>query len=151
MNRIASFFTRATARPVVAATPAKQTTTLVRSYAKKVVQQGDPRVRMIRYFLNHPAEHTPRPLKFGTLRALRHWTIHRAWQLFRKQQREAREKELERQYNKMRDAVEALKTVDERLYRIAISKKEVGTFPIELRIPTDTPPRNGWNAGWKRS
>ncbi|KAF8535560.1 mitochondrial ribosomal protein L28-domain-containing protein [Trichophaea hybrida] len=113
--------------------------------------QGDPRVRMIRYFLFHPAEHTPRPLKFGTMRMLRHWTIHRAWQLFKNAERVARERELERQYNKIRDACEELAKADERLYRVALGKKEVGTFPIEMRIPTDTPPRNGWNHGWKRA
>ena len=116
---------------------------------------------MIRYFLFHPAAHTPRPLKFGTMRALRHWTVHRAWQLFCAQQRESRERELERQYNSIREACEALKLVTDggepageeggRLYRVALGKKEVGTFPIELRIPTDTPPKNGWNHGWKRA
>jgi large subunit ribosomal protein L40 len=106
---------------------------------------------MIRYFLFHPAHNTPRPLKFGTMRMLRHWTIHRAWLLFKRAERIARERELERQYNKIRDACEELKRTDERLFRNAVSKKEVGTFPIELRIPTDTPPRNGWNHGWRRA
>jgi large subunit ribosomal protein L40 len=106
---------------------------------------------MIRYFLFHPAKNTPRPLKFGTMRMLRHWTIHRAWLLFKRTERIARERELERQYNKIRDACEELKRTDERLFRNAIGKKEIATFPIELRIPTDTPPRKGWNHGWRRA
>jgi len=127
-------------------------TTFLRTMARKRKSgpQGDPRVRMIRYFLYHPARNTPRPLKFGTMRMLRHWTIHRAWQLFMRQQRVSREQELERQYNKIRDACEELAKTDERLYRIAIAKKGVQTFPIEMRIPTDTPTRTGWNHSWKR-
>lgn len=104
---------------------------------------------MIRYSLNHPR--TPRPLKFGTMRMLRHWTIHRAWLLYQRKLRTARELELERQWNSMWEACEELARVDQRLYRIATSKKETGYFPIELRIPTDTPPREGWNHGWVRS
>lgn len=50
----------------------------------------------------------------------------------------------------MREACEELSRVDPRLYRIATSKKAVGYFPIEMRIPTDTPPRDGWNHGWVR-
>ena len=103
---------------------------------------------MIRYSLNHPL--TPRPLKFGVLRMLRHWTIYRAWNLYQRKTRTAREKELERQYNKIRDACEELGQTDERLYRIAVSKKGAGMYPIELRIPTDTPPRSGWNYKWVR-
>lgn len=38
----------------------------------------------------------PSPLRFGRNRHLRHWTIHRAWQLFQRQQRENKDKELNR-------------------------------------------------------
>ena len=106
---------------------------------------------MIRYYLFHPAKHTPRPLKFGTMRMLRHWTIHRAWQLVKRKERQARHDELQRQYDSIREAVEELGRTDERLQRIALSKKGQGTFPIELRIPTDTPAIKGWNAKWKRA
>lgn len=54
----------------------------------------DPRVRKIRFHLAHPI--TPRPLRFSRNRALRHWTIHRAWQLYRRKLNEAREGELMR-------------------------------------------------------
>lgn len=94
--------------------------------------------------------HTPRPLKFGTMRMLRHWTIHRAWQLFKRNERMSRERELERQYNKIREACEELARTDGRLYRVSLSKKDIGTFPIDIRIPTDTPGARGWNYGWTR-
>ncbi|KAI5788437.1 mitochondrial ribosomal protein L28-domain-containing protein [Geopyxis carbonaria] len=141
-------------RPTLPAAPGltQQVRTMVSAKRRKAAAQtGDPRVRMVRYFLFHPAKHTPRPLRFGTMRNLRHWTIHRAWNLFRARERKAREEELERVYNKIREACEELGKTDARLYRIALAKKDVGTFPIELRIPTDTPSRTGWNHGWKRT
>lgn len=64
---------------------------------------------MIRYHLYHPTTLMPRPLRFSRNRYLRHWTIHRAWQLFRHKQKQARELELERQYNAMAAACEELR------------------------------------------
>lgn len=107
-------------------------------------------------------------------RALRHWTIHRANQLYQAKRRQQRELELERQYNSMASACEALRLIDNhgltaeersrlgeevqeskemgRLYRIAMQKK--GIFqgvPIEYaRIQTESPARDGWNHGWTR-
>lgn len=117
----------------------------------------------IRYHLTH--QKTPRPLRFSRLRFLRHWTIHRAWQLFRAKQRTAQELELERQYNSMREACEALRLMDERgmagqeggkdvgrLYRIAMEKKGIwDNVPIEYaRIQMEYPSREGWNHDWTR-
>ncbi|KAL1989398.1 hypothetical protein VTN96DRAFT_160 [Rasamsonia emersonii] len=115
----------------------------------------DKRITLIRYFLFHPL--TPRPLKFSRGRYLRHWTIHRAWQLYQAKQRRARELELQRQQQAMAAACEELRTgCGERgakLFRIAMNKHGVFTelFPIEYgRLQTDTPPREGWNHDWKR-
>ena len=195
---------------------------------------------LIRYHLFHPLN--PRPLHLSRVRYLRHWTIHRAWHLFRAKQRRAEERSLEKQYQSMYNACEALRLLGEdglavqdvpvhglpgivsaepgrivrppgardplsrrfvrrpdgtlyaedlrskddaeketqgkqadtenrreivevdvaaaaqrqqevgRLYRLAMEKK--GIFqgvPIEYaRIQTDTPPRAGWDHGWKR-
>ena len=54
----------------------------------------DPRITLIRYHLMHPK--TPRPLRFSRMRALRHWTIHRAWMLFRRKKQAKEELELQR-------------------------------------------------------
>jgi hypothetical protein len=54
----------------------------------------DQRIALIRYHLQHPK--TPRPLRLSRLRALRHWTIHRAWMLARRKRLEDEEKELYR-------------------------------------------------------
>jgi large subunit ribosomal protein L40 len=64
---------------------------------------------LIRFFLHHPTTLTPRPLRFSRNRHLRHWTITRAWNLYRHNVKKAREMELERQYNAMRDANEELR------------------------------------------
>lgn len=64
---------------------------------------------LIRYHLYHPTTLTPRPLRFSRNRALRHWTIHRAWNLYRATIKKKRELELERQYNAMAAANEELR------------------------------------------
>ena len=58
------------------------------------VVKADPRVQLIRYHLQHSK--TPRPLRLSRMRSLRHWTIHRAWMLFRRQKKSEEELELQR-------------------------------------------------------
>lgn len=83
--------------------------------------------------------------------------------------RKLRERDLERQYNAMRGAMEELRLgVDDggRLYRQAVSRKGIygglkveemggvvgnGGIPIEYaRGQTDGPPKGGWDQGWTR-
>ncbi|TKA28409.1 hypothetical protein B0A50_03876 [Salinomyces thailandicus] len=135
-------------------------------------EKRDMRITLIRYHLQHPL--TPRPLRFSRDRALRHWTIHRAHRLHQTRLQADRQATLERQYNSMAAACEALRLVDEhgltetertrlgcereghgkrgRLYRIAMRKDGVWEgVPIEYsRIQTDSPGREGWNHGWTR-
>ncbi|KAI4116722.1 MAG: hypothetical protein LQ345_002902 [Seirophora villosa] len=125
----------------------------------------DRRITMIRYHLHHPK--TPRPLRFSRLRALRHWTIHRAAQLHLHAQRRRQELELERQYNAMRAACEELRVgLDDggRLYRQATTRKGLfggvkmegeivgnGGVPIEYaKAQVEGPPRGGWDHAWTR-
>ncbi|KAM0714403.1 hypothetical protein Q7P37_010190 [Cladosporium fusiforme] len=107
-------------------------------------------------------------------RALRHWTIHRAWQLYQSKLRNQQQLDLEKQYRSMSNACEALRLIDNqgltaeerlrlgegeaegnqmgKLYRIAMQKKGIWDgVPIEYaRIQTDTPPKDGWNHSWTR-
>ncbi|PLB33693.1 mitochondrial 54S ribosomal protein mL40 [Aspergillus candidus] len=114
----------------------------------------DRRITLIRYFLHHPL--TPRPLRFSRTRYLRHWTIHRAWQLFQNQQRRTQTLELERQWHAMNAACEELRTGagdGGRLFRKSMNKRGVfrDMFPIEYgRLQTETPAQEGWNHGWVR-
>ncbi|KAL8671440.1 MAG: hypothetical protein Q9168_004069 [Polycauliona sp. 1 TL-2023] len=132
---------------------------------KDLRNKVDKRITLIRYHLNHPA--TPRPLRFSRLRALRHWTIHRAAQLHLHTQRRLEQLELERQYNAMRAACEELRVgLDDggRLYRQATTRKGLfggkkmegelvgnGGVPIEYaKAQVDGPPRGGWDHAWTR-
>ncbi|EGD95011.1 hypothetical protein TESG_02505 [Trichophyton tonsurans CBS 112818] len=121
--------------------------------AKKAPVKLDRRVTLIRYFLNHPL--TPRPLHFSRNRYLRHWTIHRAWQLYTAKQRRAHQLELERQWASMKDACEELRTgVGDggRLFRTSMNKRGVFSdgIPIEYgRLQTDSPSKDGWDYSWK--
>ncbi|KND87535.1 hypothetical protein TOPH_07796 [Tolypocladium ophioglossoides CBS 100239] len=116
------------------------------------------RIKILRQNMFSPA---PPPLRMARLRYLRHWTIHRAWQLFRRQQHEAIDKERHRMHAGMFNACEELrKTVGpaERgegyLYRVAMEKKGIYGLhgvPIEYaRFQTDTPAKEAWNHDWKR-
>ncbi|OQO07905.1 hypothetical protein B0A48_06697 [Cryoendolithus antarcticus] len=136
----------------------------------------DQRIALLRYALQHPL--TPRPLRFSRNRSLRHWTIHRAFQLHQANVRLAQTLSLEKQYRSMASACEALRLMDSdglteqereqlgvksagagpekgeggKLYRVAMEKKGIWEgVPIEYaRAQVDTPPRAGWNHAWTR-
>ncbi|KAI5292039.1 hypothetical protein KEM52_006664 [Ascosphaera acerosa] len=121
---------------------------------KKDEVRRDRRVTLIRYFLYHPL--TPSPLRFSRNRYLRHWTIHRAWQLYLAKRRRAHKLELERQFRAMHAANEELRTGAGDggwLFKRAMSKHRLykGPVPIEYgRLQTETPSKFGWNYEWKR-
>ncbi|KAI0783356.1 hypothetical protein C8Q75DRAFT_783784 [Abortiporus biennis] len=100
-----------------------------------------------------------------------HETIERAWFLHLRHIRRAREAELKRKFDSMQRAMTTLHEISPELWEAANkvedprvrSEKELetyktlkgaarkafdsrirGLFPRELRIPTDTPPRDGW-------
>ncbi|KAJ4300611.1 hypothetical protein N0V88_003295 [Collariella sp. IMI 366227] len=122
----------------------------------------DPKmINMLSHFAILSPNRIPPPLRMARNRHLRHWTIHRAWLLFRRREREAREKTLMRQWQSMDRACEALRltsgpgTRDEGyLYRVAMEKKGIyglNGVPIEYaRAQTETPARMAWNHEWKR-
>jgi len=103
----------------------------------------------------------PPPLRMDSMRYMRHWTIHRAWLLLRRKQREQRERVLMQQYQSMHRACEELRHSSGPglkdtgyLYRVAMEKKGVyghDGIPIEYaRAQTETPAHEAWNHGWKR-
>ncbi|KFY51278.1 hypothetical protein V497_09241 [Pseudogymnoascus sp. VKM F-4516 (FW-969)] len=123
------------------------------------VVKADPRVQLIRYHLQN--SRTPRPLRLSRMRSLRHWTIHRAWMLFRRQKMSEEELELQRMYKSMHNACEELRALQGpgdknagRLYRIALEKKGIygpNGVPIEYaRAQTDTPAKEPWDHSWTR-
>ncbi|KAF2235423.1 hypothetical protein EV356DRAFT_514238 [Viridothelium virens] len=111
--------------------PFSSTACLLKRKKQRVKQ--DIRVRHIKFHLAHPI--TPRPLRFSRHRALRHWTIHRAWHTHLSQVRRARELDLERQYESMKGACEALRTLGEDGIGYTIARapepNEDGTVPLQ--------------------
>ncbi|KAK0621628.1 hypothetical protein B0T17DRAFT_508962 [Bombardia bombarda] len=128
---------------------------------KKGGQERDPKmINMLKHLSILSPRRIPPPLRMARNRHLRHWTIHRAWLLFRRREREQRERTLMRQYQSMSAACEALRLTDGPgtrdqgyLYRVAMEKKGVyghNGVPIEYARPlTDTPARSPWNHDWK--
>lgn len=116
------------------------------------------RIRTLKQNMFSPA---PPPLRMARLRWLRHWTIHRAWLLFRRQQKDAALKERMRMHQGMFNACEELRKIagpgdrsEGYLYRVAMEKKGVwglNGVPIEYaRLQTDSPASEPWNHGWTR-
>ena len=131
---------------------------------KKGARRGadrDPKiVTMLQFMAQLSPRRLPPPLRMARNRHLRHWTIHRGWLLFRRRQREERERTLMRQYQSMNAACEALRLTEGPgtrpegyLYRVAMEKKGVYGLhgvPIEYaRAQTDTPARVAWDHDWK--
>lgn len=154
----------AAAAPFSTSTPLSARASPTRRDGKKgkhVVQQDPKIVSMKKHLSLLSPRRIPPPLRMARNRHLRHWTIHRAWQLFRRRQREAGERELMRMYQGMSLACEELRNTagpgtreEGYLYRVAMEKKGVyghHGVPIEYaRMQIETPAREPWNHGWKR-
>ncbi|KAF9225373.1 hypothetical protein BS17DRAFT_751091 [Gyrodon lividus] len=105
-----------------------------------------------------------------------HKTIERAWKLYQRHLRKKREEELKRKYECMRRAMQELEEIDPVLFkeanrredprarsmgemealkdcstaeRRAIESRVRGLFPRELKVPSDTPSKEGWLHEWK--
>ncbi|RKF59809.1 hypothetical protein OnM2_057030 [Erysiphe neolycopersici] len=130
--------------------------------SKNKQQKTDPRVTLIRYHMQHPL--MARPLRLSRGRALRHWTIAQAWDIWEKKKKIRANLELQRQYQSMQLAMEVLRNLDDgtnsngkigsRLFRTALEKKGIyktGSIPIEYsRLQTETPGATSWDHNWKR-
>lgn len=152
-------------------------------YAGRQESGGDPKNDIIRRAL-YPSNIRNRPTPVGSWRpdvgrrlqraipsVQAHETIERAWLLHQRHVRRARASELQRKFESVRGAMEALRLVAPKLYeeankeedprarsqaeaellkklkgpeKKAVEARIRGLFPRELRIPTDTPPKNGW-------
>ena len=105
-----------------------------------------------------------------------HDTIERAWLLYQRHLRWKRDEELARKYECMRKAMDELERIDPHLFaeanrvedprqrgaaetelaktlrgaeKKALESRLPALFPRELRVPTDTPARDGWNYEWR--
>ncbi|KAI9158896.1 RING finger domain-containingprotein [Paramyrothecium foliicola] len=146
------------ARQAPKAAPKSSGQTTVRRSRQAPKSENFERIKILKRNMFSPA---PPPLRMARQRHLRHWTIHRAWQLFRRQQHEAIEKERMRMHSGMYFACEELRQTvgppgrgEGYLYRVAMEKKGIyglGDVPIEYaRYQTDFPATKAWDHDWKR-
>ncbi|PFH57019.1 hypothetical protein XA68_15608 [Ophiocordyceps unilateralis] len=144
---------------------ASSTSTSASSKKKKrkgrAPQIRSPYYEKVRILTRNMFSPAPPPLRMARLRHLRHWTIHRAWQLFRRKYHERLDHERHRLHAAMYYACEELRRTsgpgnrsEGSLYRVAMLKIGVwagDTIPIEYaRLQTETPAREAWNHDWKR-
>ncbi|KAK7734266.1 hypothetical protein SLS53_007915 [Cytospora paraplurivora] len=121
----------------------------------------DPKVSGLMKFI-YAGSQVQAPLRMARNRWLRHWTIHRAWQLFRRREQASAEREMMRMQQSMSHACEVLRNMggpgtrpEGWLYRKAMEKKGIwgrDAVPIEYARPmVETPGNKPWNHEWKRS
>lgn len=90
----------------------------------------------------------PRRLKMCKEDLIRHKTIQSAWKIFLRDENAVRMARLEAQHRKIAEACETLKDIDAGLFAAATAREVGKRFPMELRVPTDTPPREPWPSTW---
>ncbi|TGJ85844.1 hypothetical protein E0Z10_g2917 [Xylaria hypoxylon] len=150
--------TTAQAKSVVPAKGSKKTGKKSKKRSGKGGEGPDPRIVNLKASMPRTV---PAPLRFARNRALRHWTIHRAWMLYQRKERERQAHELERMYQSMHHACEELRNTsgpgtreEGYLYRVAMEKHGMyghNAVPIEYaRSQTETPARRAWNHEWTR-
>ncbi|QPG75142.1 hypothetical protein FOA43_002486 [Brettanomyces nanus] len=86
----------------------------------------------------------PKMLKLCNEDYIKHKTIMKAWSVKRKQEKEAEERSIKKQYRSIREAFEDLKLASPKLFEKANEHEYGKRFPLEMRIPTEYPPRQIW-------
>lgn len=90
----------------------------------------------------------PRRLKLCREDLIRHQTVQAAYRLFMRDARLEQTEKLRAQHANMVEACTELEKLDYDLFKSATEREKGKRFPIELRVPTDTPPRTQWREDW---
>lgn len=90
------------------------------------------------------ARKQPRLLKLCNEDYIKHKTVMKAWSVIRKTKKEKNIEMLRNQYESMEKASEELQKLSPALYEIANQHQHGKRFPLELRVPTEYPPRQIW-------
>lgn len=75
---------------------------------------------------------------------VKHKTVQTAWSKLRREKRLAQDALLRSQFASMESAMNDLKTLDSQLYGVANQTGYGKRFPLEMRVPTQYPPRQVW-------
>lgn len=86
----------------------------------------------------------PRLLKLCNEDYIKHKTVMKAWSVLRKSKKQYRLDTLKKQYESMEEAAEELQKLSPELYEIANQHQHGKRFPLEMRVPTEYPPRQIW-------
>lgn len=92
----------------------------------------------------------PKLLKLSREDLIKHQTIETAWSTYRDIEKTKRQKSLKLQYNKINEAMTLLAKVNPVLYRQANVNESGKIFPMELRVPTNYPPKKIWYHDYKK-
>jgi hypothetical protein len=103
---------------------------------------GDPRYTMMKEILFDVPPPQPKELEAEDVEMVQ--VIDRAWKVYQHQLEYKKTQALNKQFWKMREAMEELKKVDQRLFEKAQYQGQPLYFPIQMRGLTDIPPKNEW-------
>ncbi|KAJ3023669.1 hypothetical protein HKX48_001893 [Thoreauomyces humboldtii] len=98
------------------------------------------------------AESVSCPVVIGDSTVAQMDTIERAWAMEKQKEAAAKVAELRDMYESMREAMVQLEKTDVRLFeaaKVGAARKDVTVFPRRLRVPTETPPIDGWDYDMK--
>lgn len=121
--------------------------------ARKGRQPRDPKA--VHIHRKQPKKR-PAPLRMSRQRWLRHWTIHRAWKLWERKERERQERSLMRQWQSMYAACEELRNTlgpedsePGRLFEMAMDKTGVFSTPNATLSIGKATLKRGQEEPWK--
>lgn len=85
----------------------------------------------------------PKLIKLCKEDLIKHKTISNAWKVYKRQQMDKKQQQLDQQYESIYNAMEELKKLSPELFEIA-NQQELPKYPLEMRLPTDYPPTKPW-------
>lgn len=96
-----------------------------------------------------PKRMAPSKLELCDEDLIRHRVVQVAWREERLREKLAREAQHKEQYQLLQDTCEELRQVDGFLFNAAVKRVKGNKFPIDMRVPTETPPNKIWDSEWK--
>lgn len=87
----------------------------------------------------------PKMLKLSNEDLIKHQTIQKAWKIYQDHKQGQRMARLKKQYMAINEAMETLKSISPELFKSVDIDESGKLFPMELRVPTDFPPREIWH------
>lgn len=114
---------------------------------RRALAPGAQRViNMLSVFSAHKKQ--PRRIDLCLEDLIRHNMVQKAWSIFMRDKKLARTQALQVQYNKIQEACDELESLDNYLAYEATKREKGKRFPLEMRVPTESPPNEIWAENW---